>query len=73
MGPDVTLPGPGDPETWGPPTEHPNDPRTVEISHDENCAEGGCEGECIPEIEPDYEPMMEPDEAREWAGVDGLW
>ena len=24
------MPGPGDPETWGPPTGHPNDPRTEE-------------------------------------------
>jgi hypothetical protein len=23
-----TMPGPGDPQTWGPPTGHPNDPRT---------------------------------------------
>lgn len=23
-----TMPGPGDRETWGPPTGHPNDPRT---------------------------------------------
>lgn len=28
------TPGPGDPETWGPYTGHPNDPRAQE--HDDN-------------------------------------
>ena len=26
-----TLPGPGDPETWGPPMGHPSDPRTEDV------------------------------------------
>jgi hypothetical protein len=26
------MPGPGDPETWGPCRNHPNDPRTPDIS-----------------------------------------
>jgi hypothetical protein len=31
------MPGPGDPETWGPCTNHPNDPRTPDaaVSEDE--------------------------------------
>ena len=27
----MTLPGPGDPATWGAPTGHPNDPRTEDV------------------------------------------
>lgn len=31
------LPGPGDPETWPPCTNHPNDPRTPEALPDDEC------------------------------------
>ena len=30
----MTLPGPGDPETWGPSTGHSNDPRAEDIYGD---------------------------------------
>ena len=48
------TPGPGDPETWGPPTSHPNDPRNDD--HCDYCENEGIDG-CDPSIhpEPDYE------------------
>lgn len=76
----MTMPGPGDPVTWGPPTGHPNDPRTPDPEDCPDCGEemidpDGCAGCGWSPPEPDYESMMEqePDEAREWAGVDPPW
>lgn len=76
----MTAYGPGDPQTWGPPTGHPNDPRTV----GEGCP--GCDGpmdedgDCLDGCgwstpEPDYESMVEPepDTYREWAGEESPW
>lgn len=41
---DPNCPGPGDPETWGPCTGHPMDPRTPEPIPDDECsAEELCE------------------------------
>ena len=34
---DRNMPGPGDPETWGPCTGHPMDPRTPESLPDDEC------------------------------------
>ena len=34
---DRNMPGPGDPETWGPCTGHPMDPRTPESLPDNEC------------------------------------
>ena len=59
----MTLPGPGDPETWGPPTGHPNDPRTPDpvdcpgcdgLAGPDGCAEDDDCGWRWPE--PDYSP-----------------
>lgn len=73
----MTMPGPGDPETWPPPTGHPNDPRTADPDECPSCEESmidpeGCAACGWAPPEPDYEAMMEPepDEAREWGGVD---
>lgn len=33
------IPGPGDPETWGPCTNHPLDPRTPDAQFDEDVIE----------------------------------
>lgn len=71
----TTMPGPGDPETWGPPTRHPHDPRTPDADECPDCGEmmidaDGCAGCGWSPPEPDYEAMMEPepDDAAEWAG-----
>lgn len=51
------MPGPGDPETWGPPTGHPHDPRTVEVL--------GCCASCGDET--DYDVEVDADEDGEFA------
>lgn len=61
----MTPPGPGDPETWGPPTGHLHDPRTFDADecpacrdpmHDPSlCHDCGWEPS-----EPDYEEMAQP-------------
>ena len=58
----MTLPGPGDPETWGPPTGHPNDPRTPDEAECSDCGEPIAAPECEcgwAAPEPDYEAMLD--------------
>ena len=55
------LPGPGDPETWGPITSG-MDPRYVPCPCEDEGEE--CEGAC--EVEPDYEAMMEDEPPMGW-------
>jgi hypothetical protein len=61
----MTTPyGPGDPQTWGPPTGHPNDPRTVEAECPDCDAPLDAEGDCTDECgyaphEPDWEAIAE--------------
>lgn len=61
-----TMPGPGDPETWGAPTGHPHDPRhllDVECpgcdgpADEHGCADDDDCGYRWPE--PDYEAMID--------------
>jgi hypothetical protein len=42
----MSMPGPGDPETWGPVTGHPNDPRVGDVEEED-------------EYEPDWEAIAE--------------
>jgi hypothetical protein len=59
------MPGPGDPETWGPPMGHSNDPRTD--PYDDECPiceeplfdPNGCADCGYTPNEPDYEAMYE--------------
>lgn len=58
----MTAYGPGDPETWGPPTGHPNDPRTPDYDD-------------YPEVdpEPDWEAIQYSiDEERAARALDRL-
>ena len=48
----ITAYGPGDPQTWGPPTGHPNDPRRVDVYGE--CIHCECETENVTEIGDDF-------------------
>lgn len=76
----MTMPGPGDPETWGPPTGHPHDPRTPDPEDCPVCGEPVIDPNGCPDCgweppEPDYESMADPDldAAGAWAEEVGGW
>ena len=67
----MTAPGPGDPETWGPPTGHPQDPRTPDPIDCPACDDGmidveGCAACGWTPPEPDLEPEYDDQPPAGW-------